>query len=470
MRKAYVTVYFSLVVSVCMSIVSLLITGIRENALRMRTREVTQISLASTFGEYNRYLWDRYGLIFVDSGYDSGVNSTIIAEDHFIECMNKNFNESGIRLWGERDLLKLECKGAEMDKVRLATDAGCSPIKRQAIEHIKYKTKIEYITDAYNKLLDYQEKVYDFEEMKEKYEEAKETFDGTEKSAFFSEISIPSDAVFWEQGDKASFFSILNIAMKDVSSVSSVSINEDFLFSNREINIGNFGVKEGDSFSDKILLREYFLNVLASYYNRMDEACLAYELEYLICGNNTDIRNLEELAMRILTTREGANYLSFKNDLEKVSKVETAAGIISAIIGNPELYEPINTIITTIWVSWESVTDLKSIFAGKKIPFIKTGEEWETGFSLSSLFTQKEGNYEKGLDYVDYLRMFLLIEDDNSLMKRFSNILELNVRENTEQNNFKIDSCFDACEMTAYVESMYDRKYIVTRVYDCESY
>lgn len=470
MRKAYVTIFFSLAVSICISIALVMINGIRENALRMRTREAVQISLTSTFGEYNRFLWDNYGLIFVDSEYDSEVNSMVITEDKFIECMNNNLNEGGISLIGERDLLKLECEGAEFSRIRFATDENCSPIKRQAVEYMKYQTKVEYVTDAYKKILDYQDKSYDFDELKEKYEQAKNEFDASEQYSFFSNISVPTEAIFWEQDDEASILSILNIALKDVTSVSKIKINEDYLFSNREINVGNFGVTKSESFSDKALLREYFINVLSNYLESRNNNCLSYEVEYLINGNNSDIDNLESIATKVLMVREGANFLSFNNDPDKVSKVRNAASILSAIIGNPELYEPINTIITTLWVSWESVTDLKNIFAGKKIPFIKTSSEWETEFSISSLFSKKEGDYENGLDYRDYLRMFLLAESDNILMKRFSNILELNARENTKQPNFRIDSCFDACEITAYVESMYDSKYIVTRVFDCEAY
>jgi len=470
MRKAYVTVYFSLVLSVCMGMFSVLFTGVRENALRMRAREAMQISLDSAFGEYNRYIWDHYRIILVDSGYESNTNSMVVAEDHFTECMNKNFNESGIELLGSRDLLKLHCSGTEAEKIRFVTDNNCSAIKHQAVEYMSYRAKIGYLEDIYKSLFDADDMASNIDELNEKYSEAKETLDDETVPAIFSELEISEDMVFLDKDGEISPFSLLRLIIKDTGSVSTTEMKKDSLFSERTCNKGNYGINDDFSYSDKLLLREYLLSVTSNYITGLEDSCMDYETEYLVSGKYEDDRNLENVAYRILLIREALNYISFKKDDSKRNSVELIAAALALLFMEPDLKDSISTVITTAWVSWESISDVKAILAGEKRPLIKEASEWETGFKLTSLTGKNKLPSDKGMGYTDYLRLFLINCSDDKLMERFANLMELNVRENTSLNEFRIDSCFDAWEVTSYVESDYGYTYMLTRVRDVESY
>lgn len=465
MKNGYVTVFFSLLISVSMSLILLFISGIRENAVRMRIREVMETAVHSIYGEYNRYLWDKYGLVFVDCGYESGINSTVIVEDHLTRCMNENFSEGGLELLGERDLLKLKCEGAEVEKIRFATDENGAEIINQAVEYMKYSTQIELISKIYNEILDYDDTSLEKEEIMTKYHNAK-SFVGNEKDAIFSEVNLSADNVFWDKNEKVSSLSILNLIVEDTSSISTASFDDKSLYSNRLCNKGNYGVSKKGSFLDKALFREYLISILSNYREGKEDSCLSYELEYMIAGNEDEQNNLESVLYKLLLVREGANYISFKKDKAKTDSVHTVALIISSLVGNPELTEPISDLLMAVWVSSESISDVKHILAGEKRPFIKEPTEWETGLSANELFTKETKEYDKGLDYCDYLRMFLISENDDVLVSRLINVIEINVRENTEEEIFRFDTCFDACEITGYVSDGYSDKFIITRSYD----
>ena len=60
MKKGYVTVYFAIVLAVCMSLFLSMVYAVRENALRMRSKEASDVSMNSAFAEYVKTLFDDY--------------------------------------------------------------------------------------------------------------------------------------------------------------------------------------------------------------------------------------------------------------------------------------------------------------------------------------------------------------------------------------------------------------------------
>ena len=93
MRKGYITILFSAFIGISMSLIITMFYGIRESAIRMKAVSVADIAMTSAFAEYNRELWNQYGLIFVDSSYMTKAHSLVLSEQHVKEFANKNFNE-----------------------------------------------------------------------------------------------------------------------------------------------------------------------------------------------------------------------------------------------------------------------------------------------------------------------------------------------------------------------------------------
>lgn len=463
MRKGYVTVFFSLVITLCFSLFIGMIYGARENAIRLKTMEAMEISMRSGFGEYQKDLWDKYNLLFVDASYGYKVDSMIIPCEHMISCLNENFREEGLALLGGRDLLKLSATDVDVEKVRFATDNNGQAVKNQAVQCMKYRYGTEYLELLYDYVSDYESVMLEAENYEtykeelppEAYEEP-EIKDWVEKA---EEISLKEKDV--------SLLSTLRLVINDISEISSKTVDEGSLLSKRERNKGNYSSEQKDTLLDKMYLTEYLLAYLGDYTDVYTDSVLDYELEYLVSGKTADSSNLETVVNRILLIREAANLISLYSDEERMALIRGLCETFAILLLNPELEKVFEILVVTVISGVESVKDVKVLLKGEKIPLMKEAEDWDT--SMENVFGKEEpADSGKGLSYEDYLRIFIYLEEEQILMERFMNICEINVRNQMENKEFRLDFCFDAWSVTAYMQSEYGYSYRLTREYDIE--
>ncbi len=93
---AYLTVYLSLSLTVILSLILALLYGARVGAVKMKSELVCDIAMSSALGEYNRELFDRYGLLFIDDSYCSSNGSVVNTREHLSKYFSKNFELSPI--------------------------------------------------------------------------------------------------------------------------------------------------------------------------------------------------------------------------------------------------------------------------------------------------------------------------------------------------------------------------------------
>ena len=93
---AYLTVTLSLVLTVLLSFILAFFSAARTGAAKVRAECVTGIALDATLAEYNRALFDRYDLLFLDTSYGSAVASVTRTEEHMRKYVQKNLSESVI--------------------------------------------------------------------------------------------------------------------------------------------------------------------------------------------------------------------------------------------------------------------------------------------------------------------------------------------------------------------------------------
>lgn len=463
MRKGYVTVFFSLVITLCFSLFIGMIYGARENAIRLKATQAMETSLRSCFGEYQKDLWEKYKLVFVDASYGYKVDSLVIPREHMLSCLNENFREGGFSLLDGKDLLKLSAVDVETAKIRFATDNRGEAIKNQAVRCMKYRYGTEYIESLFNYVSDYESIMLEAKE----YESYKE--EDIPPEAY-------SDPIVREWVEKAeevcpeeevSLLSTLRLVIKDVSKVSSKAVDEKNLLSTREKNEGNYPSNQEGSFLDRMYYTEYLLSYLGDYTNVLPDSFLDYELEYLAIGKNTDSYNLESVVNRLLLTREAANMVSLYSDEERMNLIRGFCEVLSLLLLSPELSEVFEILVVTVISGVESVKDVKTLLNGGKVPLMKEKEDWDT--TLENVFGKEEqSDSDEGLTYKDYLRIFIALEKEQTLTERFMNLLELNIGLLMENGEFRLDFCFDAWSMTAYIQSEYGYSYRLTREYDIE--
>ena len=177
----------------------------------------------------------------------------------------------------------------------------------------------------------------------------------------------------------------------------------------------------------------------------MEKSLLKYQIEYILAGKDTDWQNLEYVAKRLLRWREAANVIYILTDSAKIAEAEAMALALTAVALCPELAEPVKYTILFAWAYLESLQDVKTLLAGGRVPICKTSADWKTGIdgimNVKDSLTPDEGG--RGLNYEEYLRIMLFLQEQDSRTLRAMDIMEMDIRRTAGNARFRLDACFD---------------------------
>ena len=464
-KNGYVTVYFTLLLTVLFSLFTGLIYGVRENAMRLKINETADTSVTSLFAEFQSELWKQYDLIFVDAGYGSKAESLILTEDHLKSCATKNFEEDGNAIFHSTDLLGLECDGVKTSKIRFVTDYSGGAIRQQAVRIMKYRYSVGYIEDLYESVDDnVNSQTFSGTLMEETVEKASEADDSLPE---LKEWTNTLDGCVYKETEVSSF-STLRSVFTDIGSISKATLKEEGLVSERSLNKGNYDAGEGLDVTDAAFFKEYLLEYLSNFRNEKEETVLKYELEYVIAGHMSDAENLEAVVNRILLIREAANLTTLMSDSRKMEEIRIYSEVLAGLLLSPEAAPAIEALIIGSLSYVESLNDVRVLLSGGKVPMLKEVSEWRTNFANVFVPERDTSSYENGIDYIDYLRGFLYLEDAEKETERFMDICEANVRNLTGNSDFRLDYCFDAWDGSLSVVSSAGYAYTVSKSMDVE--
>lgn len=197
--------------------------------------------------------------------------------------------------------------------------------------------------------------------------------------------------------------------------------------------------------SKEFLVNEYIINLFNNRLFRKtdEETFFSKEVEYIICGNLGDRQNKRSVSRKIVLLRNIVNLFHIYTDPSKKAKITAAAEIISP--GPGALV--VQAIIAEAWALAESKNDLELLLHNKKVPFVKNKQTWAVDFE--SIVTGKnihkidhkrprtyiDTNCKTGMDYEDYLRLFLVFLREENKLLRMMDLMQINV-----QGSF--DRCF----------------------------
>lgn len=172
-------------------------------------------------------------------------------------------------------------------------------------------------------------------------------------------------------------------------------------------------------------IKKYFKN--ARNNSSIGETLFSYEQEYLICGKYEDSANRKGIRNRITGLREISNYTCLKGDPEKGAMITAAAELITPGPGAVATAEA----LYTSWAFAESVNDYKLLMEGHRVPAVKTPDMWAT--DLQSVINNKEEDCiftgkEKGETYEDYITLFLTAADEELLLLRIMDLIQINMK------------------------------------------
>lgn len=209
---------------------------------------------------------------------------------------------------------------------------------------------------------------------------------------------------------------------------------------------------------DTALFDEYLLTHFDMYTDYIDEtndanteALLDYSIEYIIAGNRVDSENIKSVMLDIALIRQGINLSYLISDSGKRNQAYALAASLLGFTGSDAIIRIGQYVILAFWAMGESIVDLRELYDGNRVAFIKTKDTWK--LSLTSLINMQfedetaiisdkrdgagssdskddtEEDKSKGLNYKDYLRMLLLMEDASDKHYRTMTAIELKMIE-----------------------------------------
>ena len=209
--------------------------------------------------------------------------------------------------------------------------------------------------------------------------------------------------------------------------------------------------------ANKALFTEYILEHLGNYRETKENSVLDYEAEYVLGGKKADKDNLSSVIGKIVLIRSGLNLISLLQDGEKRTETYALASGIIGFTGQPVLIKIVQLLISSAWPAAESLTDVKALLEGKKVPILKKADDWNLSLEGIKNFSEEMitgKDCKHGLTYEDYLRVLLLMQNRKKQYFRTMDILQANMCAN-ENENFRFkDSIAAVTVRTEYVANI----------------
>ncbi|MGN0318775.1 MAG: DUF5702 domain-containing protein [Lachnospira sp.] len=242
--------------------------------------------------------------------------------------------------------------------------------------------------------------------------------------------------------------------------------------SDKTINYNNLAVDYETSFSsnqslvkdmaDAALFDEYLMTHFDIYTDYLEEnssdaetgALLDYTIEYIIGGAEKDSENIKTTIMEIALIRQGMNLSYIISDSGKRNEAYAMSAAFLGFTGSDAVIRVGQYLIMAFWAMGESVMDLRELYDGKRVEFVKTADTWKLSlvnlmsmqFESETAAVTKETDStkkeEQGLSYKDYLRMLLFVIDSGDKNYRTMTAMELRMiemgHEDFRMNNYII--------------------------------
>lgn len=426
--KGYITVYLSLVLGVMLLFVTTVIQGVRIQTSRFETECVMDAGLNSIFAEYHRDMLRRYGLLYIDDSYGNSSGHTERTRDHLLYYMNLNFDKET----GQVSLTNLHADNAILSDVSFASDNSGEVLRYQISRYVKTNN----IAGINSKLIDIDKQMSEFESC-----EAERLSLNEEINAFVEEynknlidedkinISNPSESVEFLNSDN-----VLYYAFENMNGISVKSTDLDKCISRRSYEDGA-GLHNMDGVSQKVedesAVYNYIFSKCGFQGNIKENSKLDYEIEYLICGKESDLENISEVMEAIFKSRYAVNFDYITSDSEKNEEAKTLALTVMAGVDAPELIDKLQKSIVLAWVYVESTRDIRNLMSGNSLSETKSSSTWSTSLDDIVDFRNSIDSYkiQNGImGYKEYLYSLLSKTDIKTLTIRLMDVMEMDIR------------------------------------------
>ena len=436
LARGEITVFLSLTFVLMLSFILAMLDGAMLQTAKGNARLAADLAIFSAFGEYQLELLEEYGIFALEGSYERGS----FDERNLIHRM-AYFGAAGIE--------------QEIEGLQLLTDNHGQAFREQVLYYMEEKYGISYGVDFFGLEREWGQLEIEGEQA---FKEEEGVLAELSTMLEDEEIEMPLEGNPITHIAKVREQSVLSLVMPRENPLSTLSVSLDNHASKRTLRTGRgeFPSRENISgIEQRLLYREYVIEKFDHATSKLDEEDwevstqenqrnLAYEIEYILEGQGSDIQNLERVVAKILLIRMGLNLTHLLTDREKMRQVRSLALKLSAKA--PMLKPIIEIALIAAWAFGESIMDIRTLMKGDKVPILKTKDNWQLSLAnLEKLGTPEDRlagrNDDKGMSYEDFLRVFLFTSNSNRITMRTIDRVEQNMQVELEKDFFRVDNC-----------------------------
>ncbi len=448
--KGTITVFLSLILTLILSVIMGTTESAAYAASRMKCELATDLSLESVFAEYNRELLSRYDLYFIDTSYGGPTPSLSALKEHMKDYISYNIDSSKntLSIIPPADFTSLTLDSLDITEISYASDASGRVFKRQAIQAFEDMYGITTAKALAEKAGSTIQAFHDSGIENQNPDEKRKTLEDELNGIDYKIPENPASDVFDDREGLVLF-------IMGTDGISEKKIDTSSLISHRNQNKGtglHGGTVDTESALSELMFDEYLFDKCTSYTDQHTDKGADYELEYIIFGKGSDKANLREVVTRLMLLRYGTCAAYIMTDSAKKEMIEPIVDLICTICLVPEAADALTYLILLAWAYGESASDMVRLLAGERVPLIKTGTDWKMPLSgLTSIRANAHptGQEGTGFSYEDYLRAFMLMENKTQKCMRAMDIIEINLRNTTGNEHFRMDGCVEYVKITA---------------------
>lgn len=454
-EKASITVFLSLTVIMVISLMLSLIEVVHFTTVNAYTKAVAKVGIDSAFADYNRVLYEDYGILAVDTGYCGQYMDLEKMERRINGYLQDNLNSEGL------SFIKANTLGVEILEYGLLKDNYGSALIKEAAKEVAYSIPETLLTklNATSGLVDPDsfDRAKAGELLNDSVREIDENMGAIESDTELESNLSQEDQMLLEQNgnpiDSAKEWKNKKVLSQvlDESRISNKVFTNNEVPSERFANVSNSSVNLSVNSLEKALYTQYLKTKFSSFRNSVHSNGIDYEWEYVINGKKSDMENLEATVVKLLATREIANLSYLSSDMAKQAEAESISIAICAGLAIPILIEPIKWGIIAAWAYLESVLDVRLLLNGGKVSPIKNASEWTSNILQFPMYLDTSvmaREASMGMDYEDYLMIMTMLTSTKNLGLRSLDVLEDGIKSKEGYSDIRIENFIYSAKMS----------------------